>query len=158
MKKTQRISKPNYFMAMAQVVQMRSTCIRRNVGCVLVDNYDNVMSTGYNGVARGMAHCIDKPCPGARSKSGQGLDLCEAIHAEQNALLQCKDVTKIKDCFTTTAPCIHCIKLLMNTCCSNIYYLNPYGDMDRISGLWLGSSPFRKMIMLPLTYTVQELK
>ena len=73
-----------YFMAMAMLVATRSTCIRRQVGCVLIDNNNNILATGYNGVVRGQPHCNEgHPCPGAYSASGKDLDLCYAIHAEQ---------------------------------------------------------------------------
>jgi dCMP deaminase len=77
-----------------------------------------------------MAHCIDAPCPGANEKPGEGLAICKAVHAEQNALLQCRDVYSIDSCFTTTAPCPHCLKLLMNTSCKNIYYLEDYPNKE----------------------------
>lgn len=149
-----RISKNDYFMLMAQVVSLRGTCKRRQVGCVLVNIHDHVMATGYNGVAKGMQHCIDFPCPGADCLSGQGLDLCEAIHAEQNALLQCSDVLKIKDCFTTTFPCIHCLKLLMNTSCNNIYYLQPYSGAEISFIMW--SKANRNIKQLQRTHVILE--
>ena len=153
-----RISKPDWFMLMTQVISMRATCSRRQVGCVLVDNHDNVISTGYNGVARGMLHCTEYPCPGADCLSGQGLDLCEAIHAEQNALLQCSDVNKIKDCYTSTFPCVHCIKLLMNTSCLNIYYHEPYPGMEQGNKLWLKSSSNRLIFSTWKKYYIEETK
>ena len=87
-----RIPSEWYFLKMAHLVSERGTCARRKVGCILVNSKKHVIATGYNGVSSNQEHCIDNPCKGARLKSGQGLDLCEAIHAEQNALLQCKDV------------------------------------------------------------------
>ena len=152
-----RIEKVDYFMLMAQVVSMRATCKRRSVGCVLVDHYDHVLSTGYNGVASGRPHCIETPCPGADCLSGQGLDLCEAIHAEQNALLQCGDVYKIKSCFTTTLPCIHCLKLLMNTSCQFIYYCEPYSKEVEIRNFWINSRHDRDIEQLLQKYKIEEI-
>jgi len=123
---SKRPSKNIVFMEMAASIARRSTCARRSVGCILVDNNSHISGTGYNGSARGASHCIDSPCPGADSPSGQDLDLCEAIHAEQNALLQCKDVNNIYACYCTAAPCITCTKLLMNTTCQVIYYTESY--------------------------------
>ena len=130
-----RLGKDEYFLKVADLLKERSTCPRRQVGCVLVDQYHNIIATGYNGNARGTEHCIDIPCPGAvnpetgqRYESGQGLDRCEAIHAEQNALLQCSDVMKIFKAYTTTKPCVHCMKLLMNTSVKEIYYLEDYAS------------------------------
>jgi dCMP deaminase len=152
-----RPDKVEYFTLLAQVVAMRSTCPRRQVGCILVDYNDEVMSTGYNGTPKGMPHCIDKPCPGARKKSGIGLDLCEAVHAEQNALLQCKNTRQIKACYTTTFPCVHCIKLLMNTSCSCIYFLNSYKNMNESIIKWRESDPLRKVNIVPIKYIIKEL-
>lgn len=113
-------------MELAHVVATRATCARRAVGCVLVDARGHVLATGYNGPARGVPHCIDKPCAGAQLASGSGLDICEAIHAEQNAMLQCKDVDQIDACYATTEPCAHCAKLLLNTSCRMVIYKEPY--------------------------------
>jgi len=151
-----RISKNNYFMLMAQVVSMRATCARRSVGCVLINYNDYVIATGYNGVPSGMVHCIARTCPGANAPSGQGLDLCEAIHAEQNALLQCRDTRSIKACYCTTLPCVHCIKLLMNTSCQFIYYLEPYSKADDIIRRWYESGPEREIEQLSNLYIIKN--
>jgi dCMP deaminase len=79
---------------------------------VLVDEHNRIVSTGYNGVACGQQHCTDVPCPGALEPSGSGLDACEAIHAEQNALLFC-DVVKVHTAYVTVTPCVSCMKLLL---------------------------------------------
>ena len=80
-------------IAIAQILAQRATCSKLAVGCVLTDRQGRILATGYNGVPRGCPHCIDVPCPGANAPAGA--DLCEAVHAEQNALLQCKDIDKI---------------------------------------------------------------
>ena len=109
------------------LVATRSTCIRRQVGCVLIDNNNNILATGYNGVVRGEPHCNEgHPCPGAYSESGKDLDLCYAIHAEQNALIQCRDLTKVYACFCTTAPCVMCTKLFLNTTLTRMIYVESY--------------------------------
>ena len=75
-------------------------------------------------------------CPGAFAESGKRINECYAIHAEQNALLKCKDVYSIDTCYTTTSPCITCIKLLMNTSCKRIVFLEEYSNIDA-RDLWL---------------------
>ncbi|MCA3700613.1 MAG: dCMP deaminase family protein [Brevundimonas sp.] len=115
-----------YFLLIAQVVALRSTCSRRRVGCVLVDPRGRILSTGYNGVARGLAHCIQHNCPGARHASGTGLDLCEAIHAEANAITYCPDVFKVDTIYCTTQPCVHCIKLCLTTSAKRLVFLETY--------------------------------
>lgn len=131
-----RPSSEEYFLTMAELVSTRATCVRRKVGCILVNVKNHVLATGYNGVARGLPHCIDVPCDGAHYPSGEGLDQCEAIHAEQNALLQCKDVDLIHKAYVTTAPCITCTKLLMNTECKEIIFLRDYPNSERSKRLW----------------------
>ena len=126
-----------YFLAMASLVSLRATCRRRRVGCILVDSNRHVLATGYNGVARGADHCLDHPCAGAGYESGTGLEKCEAIHAEQNALLQCKDTSKIETAYITVSPCMTCVKLLMNTGCKRIVFLEEYVNLDA-KNLWKG--------------------
>jgi dCMP deaminase len=123
-----------------------------------LDIHGHVLSTGYNGVAAGLPHCnevtepISNPnrehwqrakepvyghaCSGANSSSGTDLDACEAIHAEQNALLQCRDVNTINTCYTTVSPCITCVKLLMNTSCQRIVFEKEYPH-PQAKVLWL---------------------
>lgn len=123
----ERPQKEQTFMEIASILAKRSTCKRRQVGCVLVDRNFLIIGSGYNGVGRGLAHCIDNPCPGSELPSGVGLETCEAIHAEQNALLQCKEVANIRTAYCTSSPCMHCAKLFLNTGVKTIYYTGePY--------------------------------
>ena len=77
-------------------------------------------------MAAGLPHCIDQPCSGSNEPSGLGLDKCEALHAEQNALLQCRDAWEIDTVYVTVSPCITCTKLFMNTSCQRILFRYPY--------------------------------
>lgn len=157
-----RPSKDKTFLEIAQTLAKRGTCIRKQVGCVLVDELGQILSTGYNGVARGLPHCNEntsvpnpdliKPdgsvrepehweryeianypnkCTGADYDSGQGLDICEAIHAEQNALLQCADVQKIHTVYVTVSPCRHCMKLFTNTSTKRVVFLSEYSQSSK---------------------------
>lgn len=144
-------------MELALTTAKRSTCCRRQVGCVLLNSRGHVLSTGYNGVAAGLPHCNDmlpglddeqqvapvkeyypNSCSGAFSPSGTNLDGCYAIHAEQNALLQCRDVWEIETCVVTASPCISCCKLLLNTGCRRIVFKEEYPHNDARS-LWINS-------------------
>ncbi len=129
----------HYFLRLAKLTSTRGTCPRRKVGCILVDSSRRVLATGYNGVPRGFPHCIETPCPGAGCPSGSALEKCIATHAEQNALLQCGDVDRIHTCYTTTSPCIHCTKLLLNTGCTRIVFLEEYPHTQS-KELWLMAS------------------
>lgn len=123
----ERPTKDEYFIAMALLASSRGTCIRRKTGCILVDKNGHVLATGYNGPPKFALHCIDKPCKGANLASGQGLHVCEAIHAEENALLQCRDTQAIYTAYCTASPCLdRCIKLLQNTSCLRIVYYEAY--------------------------------
>lgn len=153
-----RPTKDQWALEMARVTAQRSTCCRRSVGCVLLNDRGHVLSTGYNGRAAGLPHCNEfnggiygladnqeieitkhdlylNACKGAWSPSGSDLDNCEAIHAEQNALLQCRDVYQIHTCYATTSPCLTCTKLLLNTSCQRIVFLEPYAH-DQAVVLW----------------------
>ena len=79
----------SYFMQLANLAAMRSNCMKRRVGCVLVRE-KRVVSTGYNGTPRGMKNCNQGGCSRCNSgnKAGVGLDTCLCLHAEENALLE----------------------------------------------------------------------
>jgi dCMP deaminase len=113
----------------------RATCAKLKVGCVLVDSKQRIIGSGYNGVARGEQHCTDLPCIGAYAP--KGADLCEAIHAETNALLTCKDADNIDTCYTTHAPCMRCTKTLLNTGCKHIVFLHGDNYEPAARQLWL---------------------
>lgn len=83
-----RPSKRDYYVDIAIAVSKRSTCLKRHYGAVIVKN-DEIISTGYNGAARGYANCCDKGhCPrmNVAHNSGDYSD-CPAVHAEQNAVI-----------------------------------------------------------------------
>jgi dCMP deaminase len=105
------------------------------VGCVLVDSRGRVLSTGYNGVAASLPHCTDVPCGGSSDPAGS--DTCQAVHAELNALLDCRDTTKIHTCYTSTMPCNNCMKTLLNTSCQRIVYLNDHESGQAVREQWL---------------------
>lgn len=141
-----RLSRDQWAMALAVVTAQRATCLRRRVGAVGLDARGHVLATGYNGVAAGLPHCNEvtevvtvhryvgehyenkygHACSGADAPSGTRLDACEAIHAEQNLCLQCRDVWELDTIYVTTAPCVTCTKLLLNTGCGRIVYLESY--------------------------------
>lgn len=125
-----------YFLNIAQVVASRSTCARRAVGCVLVDENNHIIATAYNSVPKDMRHCIDIPCPGAGYKSGEGLEHCQAEHAEALALIRCPNIYRIHKCYVLTSPCIHCTRKLIDTSCKTIVFREPYPHTEA-RDLWL---------------------
>lgn len=124
-----------YFLTIAKAVSLRSTCTSRQVGAVLVNSQYNILSTGYNGVVSGSNDCNGKPCVRANSPSGLNLDSCLAVHAEANALLQCPNTLDIHTAYVTASPCFNCIKLLLNTSCKRILFLDNYPHPEAIL-LW----------------------
>lgn len=114
------------FLEMTKNLAKLSTCSRRQVGCIILDKDFRIIASGYNGVKNKASHCNQNNCLGANYSSGTNLDKCEAIHAEQNALLQCQDINKIHTIISTTAPCIHCAKLISNTSCKKVAYSSNY--------------------------------
>ena len=137
-----RPSRDTVMLNIARELATRSTCSRRNVGCVLTDKHGRVLAMGHNGSAAGQLHCTDFACSGALLPSGTGLDACEAIHAEQNALMFCPDVMKIETCYVTASPCVSCAKMLMNTSCKTIVFLEEYPH-EIAKQLWLKSNEDR---------------
>ena len=134
-----RTSKHTTFLDIANILAKRGTCAKRQVGCILVNTYGHIIGSGYNGNATGLEHCIDKPCAGASQPSGGGTSLymCEAIHAEQNALLQCKDVQQIDTCYVTCSPCVQCTKLLLQTSCKRVIFLEASSHEHAAHILWV---------------------
>lgn len=128
-----RPSRDQVYIEMAMVLATRSTCPRRSVGCILTDQQGRILSMGYNGVASGRPHCNDGfPCPGVEYPSGQGLDACEAIHAEQNAILHLPDPFRVHTAYVTATPCHSCMKLLLGTSCKRLVCCTPYPHTEAL--------------------------
>lgn len=192
-----RPSVDQWAMELARATAKRSTCLRRAVGCVLLDAHNRVVATGYNGVSMKSPHCNEElpeyenlplwawvndyefkriraapilmgaikqfrewsqvalsryttgvptevlkdlwnqarrpknlsiypnSCADVEAPAGTP-NGCQAIHAEQNALLQCKDVWALRACYTTSSPCLTCVKLLLNTSAERVVFDEPY--------------------------------
>ena len=121
-----------YFMSIAHLVSTLSTCLRRQVGAVMVRD-KQILTTGYNGVPRGITHCTPENC--LRSvkdiPSGQQQELCRGLHAEQNAIIQAAlhgVSTKDATLYCTHKPCILCAKMLINAGVVRIVYQDFYPD------------------------------
>lgn len=123
---TRQALKDKVWLEVAKAQTQLSTCVRRQVGCVFLSQQGHVLATGYNGVAPDVPHCTDCPCEGAGYPSGEGLDKCEAIHAEQNALVQCTRPQDVHTVYCTDAPCMHCVKMLATTGAQRIVFMRDY--------------------------------
>jgi len=151
-----RPSRDEWALKLALLTAQRTTCCRRAVGCVLLNARGHVLATGYNGVAAGLPHCnhqhgdeFPHACSGAKAPSGTNLDGCQAIHAEQNAMLQCKDVYSIHTCYVTASPCMTCIKLLLNTSCERIVFVEEYPH-SAARELWTGAGRAWEQLLVEL--------
>jgi dCMP deaminase len=128
---TNRLNWHQYFMKIANLVSERSTCCRAKVGAVIVKD-KNILSTGYNGSPSGLPHCTDVGCLVYKSITPDGSveeNCFRTIHAEINAIAQAaKHGSSINnaDIYITHTPCIHCLKVLINTGIKNIYYQHEY--------------------------------
>jgi len=123
-----------YFLRIAQLVAQRSTCLRRQVGAVIVRD-NRLLATGYNGAPNNVAHCFQLPggCLREARKipSGERQELCRGLHAEQNAIIQAalhgvsaKDATL----YCTNHPCVICAKMIINAGITRIVIRNGYSD------------------------------
>ena len=137
-----RPTRDQTMLEMCKVLARRSTCCRRQVGCLLTDAGGRILSAGHNGVPRGLVHCTDQPCAGATAASGTRLEACQALHAEDNAIAFCADIERIDTCYVTTSPCTSCVKRLLNTSCRRVVFLEAYGDLYA-QELWEASAKGR---------------
>ncbi len=135
----ERPSWDSYFMKIAEDVATRSTCLRRSVGAVIVRD-KRLLTTGYNGAPTGIEHCTEDTC--LRTKfnipSGERIELCRGLHAEQNAIIQAAYYgVSIKGAtiYITHQPCSTCTKMLINSGIYTFIYKHPYPDplADEIS-------------------------
>lgn len=128
-----RPSWDEYFMEMAKLTAQRSTCMRRHVGAVIVKDC-RAIATGYNGAPRGLVHCEENGgC--LRQKmgipSGQRQELCRALHAEQNAIIQAASMGHAIEggtIYITHQPCVVCAKMIINAGIRRIVVEEGYPD------------------------------
>lgn len=141
----ERLVRPSwdeYFMEIAEIVKQRSTCLRRKVGAVIVKN-NRILTTGYNGAPPGAKHCDEIGClrESMSIPSGERHELCRALHAEQNAVIQAaKYGIPIEEAsiYTTTYPCVICAKILIASGIKRIIYRGGYPD--ELSGRFIKDS------------------
>ena len=137
-----------YFMEIAHLVAKRSTCRRRQVGAVLVRN-KRILATGYNGAPSGLPHCLEIGCLREQLgiPSGQHLEICRGIHAEQNAIIQAAlhgVSTEDSTLYCTDQPCSQCTKMLINAGVKEIIYENDYPDELALQLIKEAGIPVRK--------------
>ena len=119
-------------MEIARLVARRSSCLRRQVGAVVVKD-KNILATGYNGTPSGIRHCAETGCLRQQLgvPSGERHELCRGLHAEQNAIIQAaKHGGNIggASLYCTNSPCIICTKMIINAGIVRVVYLEGYPD------------------------------
>lgn len=137
-KNYQRISWDQYFKKITQDVTTRSNCRTRQCGAILIKD-KMIISTGYNGTPRNVKNCFEGGCPRCNDKSvksGEQLDKCICVHAEENAILQAAIhgmSTENTILYTTYTPCIFCTKSIINAGIIEVVYFDSYYSLDILS-------------------------
>ncbi len=132
----QKLNWDKYFMMLAHHVAIRSNCVRRQVGAIIVKDR-HIIATGYNGTPRGLKNCNDGGCPRCNSDapSGTALDECLCSHAEENAIVQAAyHGVSINGAsiYTTLSPCIHCAKMIINAGIREVFH-DAFYSADELS-------------------------
>ena len=127
-----------YFMLHSEIAKLRSNCIARHVGAVIVKD-NRQIATGYNGTPSGIKNCFDGGCERCMSRvhgkisSGKNLERCLCTHAEANAIIQCAlfgnaGSTKGATLYSTFSPCIECSKMAISVGIKRIVVLSDYSE------------------------------
>ncbi len=137
-----------YFMDITRLVAKRSTCLRRQVGAVLVMD-KRILATGYNGAPSGLAHCLEVGCLREKNRipSGERHELCRGLHGEQNAIIQAAfHGIRIQNAtlYCTNLPCVICTKMIINAGIKEIVYESGYADDLARQMLEEAGIPFRQ--------------
>ena len=119
-------------MKITHDVAERSTCLRRFVGALIVME-KRILATGYNGAPSGLRHCAETGCLRQQRNvpSGERQEICRALHAEQNAIIQAaRHGVPIRDAalYCTTQPCVTCAKMIINADIRRVIYQGDYPD------------------------------
>ena len=113
-----------YFGEITKQVALRSTCVRKKVGAIIVKD-KNIISTGYNGSIRGLEHCETVGCLMMEGHCTR------TIHAEANAIIQAAKHGLMIDkaeIYISASPCFNCFKLIANSGITKIYFMEFYRD------------------------------
>ena len=127
-----RPSWDQYFMKIAMLVSERSTCLRHHVGAVIVKD-KRILTTGYNGGPRNVKDCLELGCLRNQNsiESGTKHEICRAIHAEQNAIIQAGNHgIRIQKgtIYCTHSPCTLCAKMIVNAGLKRFVTYGKYPD------------------------------
>ena len=128
----ERLSLDDYFLKIASVVAERSTCLRHHMGAIAVRD-KHILTTGYNGAAAGLKDCLELGCLRDEQgiPSGERQEICRAIHAEQNVIIQAAlHGVSLEGCtiYCTHTPCVLCAKMLTNARIKRFVTFGNYSD------------------------------
>ena len=134
----QRPDWDTYFMLQAEIAKLRSNCLSRHVGAVIVKD-NRQIATGYNGTPSGIKNCFEGGCPrcvarmNGEIKTGENLDRCLCTHAEANAIMQCAlfgnaGSTRGATMYSTLAPCVECSKMAISVGITRIVVMTDYSE------------------------------
>ncbi|MFC1977324.1 cytidine/deoxycytidylate deaminase family protein [Chloroflexota bacterium] len=125
-----------YFLKIASVVGERATCRRHHMGAVAVKD-KHILTTGYNGAPAGQKDCLELGC--LRDEmgipSGERHEICRAIHAEQNVIIQAAlhgVSLEGSTIYCTHTPCVLCAKMLVNARIKRFVSFGKYNDDEFI--------------------------
>lgn len=131
----QRQSWDDYFMSIAKIVATRSTCLRRQVGTVMVKDR-RLIACGFNGSPAKAPHCLDVGCARSGIASGERLDLCKAVHSEANAICMAARFgisLEGATAYVTIRPCAGCMRLLIQAGVERVVWDGSYPDEETIN-------------------------
>ena len=142
-----------YFLKIATEVAGRATCLRRQIGAVLVMD-KRILATGYNGVPSGLRHCSEVGCLREQQKvpSGERHELCRGLHAEMNVLLQAaKHGSGINGAtlYSTCQPCSLCAKMIINAGLVRVVYAGDYPDANSVAFLAQAGVALQRFVVFP---------
>ncbi|TFK77373.1 hypothetical protein BDN72DRAFT_40245 [Pluteus cervinus] len=127
-----------YFMTLASLASMRSNCMKRRVGAVLVRD-NRILATGYNGTPRGVKNCNEGSCLHCNSGSSNQIPYeCVCLHAEENALLEAgrERVGQGAVLYCNTCPCLKCTIKIIQTGVAKVVYNLSYKVDDASAALF----------------------
>ncbi len=130
-----RPSWDEYFARIVEDVALRSTCFKRQVGALIVNDDHEIVATGFNGNVRGAKHCDEIGCLKDEKgfKSGEGHEWCTAVHAEQNALIQAGKQSRGATLYVNAFPCKICARLIVNAGIRKVVISGEYTDKDGLT-------------------------
>lgn len=141
MVKFERPSWDEYFMLQAELAKLRSNCVVRKVGAVIV-NENRQLATGYNGTPPGVKNCYEGGCQRCQDrinntlKQGESLDRCVCSHAESNAIMHCAILgigtgSKNLTLYSTLSPCLECTKMAITVGVKRIVCIDTYSETNQ---------------------------